>query len=48
MFRCRFCKELFRDADCVKDPVKGFICPKGCVEPFNQPPYESPLQEDQS
>lgn len=43
--RCKVCKGLFADSECELDPVKGLICPKGCLEPFEQPAYESPLQE---
>lgn len=45
-FRCKICKELFADEDCIVDPVKGFLCPKGCEKSFQQPPYQSPLQSD--
>lgn len=46
MTRCKICKKLYNDSECDFDPVKGFICPKGCEEPFNQPPYESPMQDE--
>jgi len=42
-FRCRVCRKLFADDDCVLDEVKGYQCPNGCVEPYEQPRYESPL-----
>jgi ferredoxin len=46
-FRCKICLELYADADCASDPITGMlICPKGCKEVFNQPPYQSPLISD--
>lgn len=42
-FRCKFCKGLFPDAQCVLDPVEGLQCPQGCKPQYEQPPYESPL-----
>ena len=42
-FRCRWCKGIFPDSECILDEIKGYQCPKGCIEPFFQPPYESPL-----
>ena len=45
-FRCRWCKGLFPDAQCARDEVTdAYLCPNGCREPFNQPEYESPLQD---
>lgn len=44
-FRCRWCKQLFYQEDLVLDPNTGYQCPNGCVEPYNQPPYESPLND---
>lgn len=44
-FRCKHCKELYSDEQCILDDVKGYQCPKGCKEPFIQPDYESPLQQ---
>ncbi len=45
-FRCKICGQLFADADCELDPDKGLQCPNGCVQPFNQPPYELPMQDE--
>jgi hypothetical protein len=43
-FRCKVCKKLYADEECSRDEKTGaFICPLGCVEPYNQPEYESPL-----
>jgi hypothetical protein len=45
MYRCKWCKGLFPDNKCTRDPITGvYICPNQCVEPFNQPPYESPIE----
>jgi hypothetical protein len=42
--RCRHCKQLFLTADATRDPDTGaYQCPNGCKTPFEQPPYESPL-----
>jgi hypothetical protein len=43
--RCKHCKELFHQDQCILDNSKGYQCPNGCVEPFVQPPYESPLSQ---
>lgn len=45
MHRCKYCKGLFKDTECRTDPVLGLVCPNECVAPFQQPPYESPLQD---
>ena len=45
-FRCPVCKKLYADKDCTLDPIKGYICPNNCERPYDQPPYESPLQCD--
>ena len=45
-FRCKHCHQIFTDDECFIDPIRGFLCPNGCEEPYEQPPYESPLQED--
>lgn len=45
-FRCKHCKELFPDEEGIMIEGKGLQCPKGCVETFKQPDYESPLQQD--
>lgn len=45
-FRCKQCKQLFPDEQCILDEVKGYQCPNGCVEGFTQPDYESPLQQE--
>lgn len=44
-FRCKICKGLFLDSECVVDPIKGNQCPRGCEEPYIQPDYESPFQD---
>lgn len=44
-YRCRICKGLYLETECTWDEIKGFKCPKQCVEPFNQPPYELPTNE---
>lgn len=44
--RCRFCKKLWQDAECIPDPDTGVLqCPDGCKEPFTQPPYETPTND---
>jgi hypothetical protein len=43
--RCKQCGQLFSDETCILDDVKGLLCPNGCVESFEQPAYQSPLQE---
>ena len=45
-FRCKHCKQLFPDEQCIIHEIKGLQCPNGCVEPFIQPSYESPFQDD--
>lgn len=49
--RCKICKELFPDPDpetlTEEEKIKGYQCPRGCVETFKQPPYESPLISDE-
>lgn len=47
-FRCKWCKGLFKDDECERAPDGGYICPLGCVAPFIQPPYQSPLISDES
>lgn len=44
-FRCRYCKKLFTNDECAIDPTKGYQCPNGCEEEYNQPPYELPTNE---
>lgn len=42
--RCKHCKGLFPDEDCIPDTVSGVLqCPNGCRDTFQQPAYESPL-----
>jgi hypothetical protein len=43
--RCAICKKLFRDEDCILDPVKGYVCPNNCQPSYEQEPYESPLND---
>jgi hypothetical protein len=41
--RCKYCKKLFKDEECIPDPDTGELqCPNGCKETFTQPPYEAP------
>lgn len=41
--RCRLCKKIFADAECLRDPDTGvLLCPDGCRASFEQPPYEPP------
>jgi len=48
MFRCKICKKLYKDEECIPDPITGaLICPLGCVESYVQPPYESPMLSDE-
>lgn len=42
-FRCPVCKKLFSDTECTLDPIKGYICPNGCVRQYVQPSYQSPF-----
>ena len=44
-FRCPHCFELFPDEDCELTE-NGYICPNRCEPSFNQPPYQSPLNEN--
>ena len=44
--RCPICRQLFADKDCTLDPIKGYICPNGCEPSYDQPKYETPLQDD--
>jgi len=46
MFRCKICKLLQADADAVLDKNDGYQCINGCEEPFIQPPYEGPLNDN--
>lgn len=47
MHRCPYCKQLYKDEECTTDTKSGvLICPKGCEPTFNQPPYESPLNNE--
>lgn len=43
--RCKICLVLFVTAKAEMNKDGTYICPNGCVESFNQPPYESPFQE---
>jgi len=44
--RCKLCGGIFPDEECPVNPhTKGLLCPVGCVETFNQPPYESPFDD---
>ena len=45
-FRCKFCGVLWHQNQCVLDEIKGYECPDGCKETFEQPPYQSPLSND--
>jgi hypothetical protein len=37
---------LFADMECVNDPDTGaLICPNGCKRQYDQPPYESPFDQ---
>lgn len=44
--RCQICGEIFHHSSCILDEVKGYQCPNGCEISFEQPPYQSPLQDD--
>lgn len=46
MHRCPICKKLFRDDECTTGPDGRLICPNNCQPSFDQPTYESPLQDD--
>ncbi len=43
--RCQICGEIFLTDSCILDKTKGYLCPRGCEEPFQQDAYQSPLQE---
>jgi hypothetical protein len=45
--RCKICKKLFATVDAIHDPIKGYLCPRNCEEPFEQPSYESPFNGDE-
>lgn len=45
-YRCKICKQLFKNVECVLDEDEGYQCPNGCVKPFEQPQYESPMQDE--
>lgn len=42
-FRCKHCKKLWHQEQCILNEVDGYQCPDGCIESFEQPPYQSPL-----
>jgi len=42
-FRCKHCRVLYHQEQCILDRVHGYQCPSGCKEEFIQAPYESPL-----
>lgn len=47
-FRCPYCLTLSyqgKDGELLaRDPESGaFLCPKGCIKPFIQDPYETHL-----
>jgi hypothetical protein len=44
--RCQLCGEVFHHDSCILDEVKGYQCPNGCQPSFDQPPYQSPLQDE--
>lgn len=46
--RCKHCGQLFPDEQCILSEVTGFKCPNGCEESFEQPPYQSPLNNEQT
>jgi len=41
--RCKLCKALWHQEQCILDIAKGYQCPAGCVESFEQPAYQSPI-----
>lgn len=43
--RCKQCGDLWHQEQCILDNIAGYQCPKGCVESYQQPSYESPLNE---
>ena len=51
MHRCPICKKLFKDDACTLELNKdggsdtGLQCPDGCKPSFDQPPYESPIND---
>jgi hypothetical protein len=44
--RCKYCGKLSLTSECFLDEVKGYVCPFGCEETFEQPPYESILHAE--
>lgn len=44
--RCQLCGEVSHHDSCILDEVKGYQCPNGCQPSFDQPPYQSPLQDE--
>lgn len=49
MHRCRYCGVLRPDSEYGTDEANGaLVCPFGCEAPFDQPPYESPFNNDSS
>lgn len=45
-FRCKHCGQLSPDDQCLHNEVTGYQCPNGCKDSYQQPPYESPFNED--
>lgn len=43
--RCKQCGQLFADEQCILNETTGLKCPNGCEKNFEQPPYQSPLNE---
>lgn len=46
-FRCKICKQLFSHDEGILDLDKGYMCPNGCTPPYEQPSYQSPLQDNE-
>ncbi len=45
MHRCKVCKKLFRDEECILDKIDGLLCPDKCITPLPLTEYELPTND---
>jgi len=45
MHRCKVCKKLWQDEECILDETKGLLCPNKCEPVFQQEEYELPTND---
>lgn len=45
MHRCKICKRLWLDEECLLDENEGLQCPNKCVPIFQQDEYELPTND---